>query len=98
MARNLKAQLIRLGHQEPSLRKHLTPILDVISERTSQQRRAKDFKTWIREVDRELERKVMMGSRDLPDAPYRRYFNNGYSPKEAAQEALDFAGFGGMSF
>tara|TARA_R110002110_G_scaffold142015_8_gene330129 strand:+ start:2157 stop:2363 length:207 start_codon:yes stop_codon:yes gene_type:complete len=32
---------------------------------------------------------------DLADAPYQDYFEDGYSPKEAAEHALEDAGFTG---
>lgn len=30
--KNLKAQLIRLGHQNPALRKHITPVIDTLQD------------------------------------------------------------------
>lgn len=59
-------------------------------------RRSESFEGWMRKVDRALEAKVFMGHRDLPDAPYRSWFDSGMSAKEAADMALERAGYGGF--
>lgn len=40
--KNLKQQLIRLGYQDPSLRGHLRPVLDVVTDRSKQAGYLKD--------------------------------------------------------
>lgn len=64
---NLKQQLIRLGAQQPSLRRHLRPILDKIKSggpRTSSRRkRAKDV------FEKARERDSVIGEGDVDEIP-----------------------------
>ena len=53
----------------------------------------KNFETWMAEVDRRLVLACGMGVDDLPDYNYRDAFDEGISPKEIANEALDEAGW-----
>lgn len=55
---NLKDQLIRLGNKEPSLRKHLRPILDKISRTEIPRHIKRDLETKIREVEKSLEKET----------------------------------------
>lgn len=49
------------------------------------------FKTWLRNVDAVLNRRVGLISEDLPDWDYWTAWANGYSPAEAAKLAAQEA-------
>lgn len=46
------------------------------------------FMQWMAQVDADLEALLGVGSRDLADAPYRDYFEDGLTPREAADEVV----------
>lgn len=46
------------------------------------------FKYWIDKVDTEVEKRVCMSVHDLPDCPYRDWFEDGVSPVSAARKAI----------
>ena len=47
------------------------------------------FQTWLRKCDTVVSGKVGLGLNDLPDANWRDYFDDGLSPKDAADCAYD---------
>jgi hypothetical protein len=47
-----------------------------------------DFAVWMEAVDREIENRCFLSADDLPDQPYRDWFDCGLSPKEAAVRAI----------
>lgn len=49
------------------------------------------FDDWLAAVDRLLTVKVGLGRDDLPDCPYRDWYDDGYRPAEAAREAVSRA-------
>lgn len=51
------------------------------------------FEIWMKKVDQELEARCGLVSLDLADMPYRDWYEDGYTPSEAAQEALENEGF-----
>jgi hypothetical protein len=46
------------------------------------------FAVWLMIVDRDLQKQVQVGHRDLSDWGWRDAYDNGTSPKDAAQQAL----------
>ena len=46
------------------------------------------FVVWMKEVDKELEEKFGMTSRDLPDSNYRDCWNGGVSAKMMANKVI----------
>jgi hypothetical protein len=51
--------------------------------------KVKNFKSWMADVDRELESLCGLSSDDLADQCYMDWYEDGLSANEAAQEALD---------
>ena len=47
-----------------------------------------DFLQWMTQVDADLEASLGINSRDLSDAPYRDYFEDGLTAAEAAEEVV----------
>lgn len=47
-----------------------------------------NFRIWMRSVDRALERKCGLCSRDLEDIAYRDLFDDGVTPSAAASRAI----------
>ncbi len=56
------------------------------------------FDQWMKEIDEILERDADINSQDLPDQPYRDWFNDELSAKEAAHRALYDSGFYDFDF
>lgn len=58
------------------------------------------FEAWFAKVDVLMSARAGLGPDDLPDQPYWDWFDSGYTPKQAAREALiniaDEMGFGGL--
>jgi hypothetical protein len=52
-----------------------------------------DFDEWMRAVDLEVQAIAGVSYRDLPDWNYRDAYESGATPKEAAEEALEYGGF-----
>tara|TARA_B100000941_G_C28479832_1_gene541460 strand:+ start:1053 stop:1244 length:192 start_codon:yes stop_codon:yes gene_type:complete len=52
-----------------------------------------NFDIWMKEVDRELVTSCGLDSNDLPDVYYMGMFEDKVSPMEAAQDALENAGY-----
>lgn len=46
------------------------------------------FEQWIKKVDEHLLKKVYMTHMDLPDCPYMRWYEYGFSPSSAAAKAI----------
>lgn len=51
----------------------------------------KTFDQWMSEVNEQLLRMMEVDYRDLPDCPYHDWFDDGWSPDGAAEEAIDRA-------
>jgi len=51
------------------------------------------FNAWMQQVDDVLVAICGIGSMDLIDAPYAEMFEDGLSPLQAAQEALEANGY-----
>lgn len=51
------------------------------------------FNAWMKKVDREVLRRVGASVYDLADQPYWDWWAAGYSPEDAANEALYSEGF-----
>jgi hypothetical protein len=47
------------------------------------------FDEWMASVDEVLVRKVGVSSADLPDMCYRDLYDEGYSPEETAEDAIE---------
>jgi hypothetical protein len=52
------------------------------------------FKKWMVEVDIAVATCAFVSAYDLPDQPYRDWFEDGMTPDEAAVAALKDAGYG----
>ena len=52
-----------------------------------------DFDLWIQNVDSLIVGTVGIGIDDLPDAPYRAWFDQQMRPSDAAMAALESSGF-----
>jgi len=48
-----------------------------------------DYKNWMRCVDALCRTKIGLSIHDLPDMPFRDWFDDGYTPKDAVREALE---------
>lgn len=53
------------------------------------------FDEWMKKVDAKVSKRVGMSVHDLPDVPFRDWYEDGKSPKAAATKAIKAAG-GGM--
>lgn len=53
----------------------------------------KTFEMWMNEVDALLEETCGLSSSDLPDVAYYDMYDDGLSPRSAAREALENAGY-----
>lgn len=51
----------------------------------------KSFDEWMRDVDAAVARKCGMSHHDLPDCPYRDWYDDGVSAKSAAAKAVRMA-------
>jgi hypothetical protein len=51
------------------------------------------FKKWMAEVDISVGARAFVSAYDLPDQPYRDWFEEGMPPDEAAVLALEDAGY-----
>lgn len=48
-----------------------------------------DFNQWMRRVNSIVENAIGLGVMDLPDAPYRDYFDSEMTPAEAVEDAAE---------
>ncbi len=64
-----------------------------MNERSKEMATDTDFITWMHEVDNEVDAIVGMSVHDLPDQPFRDWFDAGMEPDEAAADALEDAGW-----
>lgn len=51
------------------------------------------FAAWMRQVNAAVFAKAFVHADDLPDQPYRDWYDDDLSPEEAATTALEDAGF-----
>lgn len=51
------------------------------------------FEQWMNAVDRQLSIRCGLTNRDLADQTYRDWYNDEYTPEEAALETLENEGF-----
>lgn len=51
------------------------------------------FEPWFKQADAHAAGLIMLSLHDLADQPYRDWFEAGYTPQEAAEEALANEGF-----
>lgn len=51
------------------------------------------FEQWYKRVDRAVLQRAGLWVDDLPDCPFRDWFDDGFTPDEAAEMALKEAGF-----
>jgi hypothetical protein len=47
-----------------------------------------NYKKWMEKVDRILIKNIGAPSSDLPDAPYRDWYEDGMTPARAAKKAI----------
>lgn len=47
-----------------------------------------DFNTWMSDVDNEIEARIGLSYRDLPDVDYRSMYDEGLDAYEAADEVI----------
>lgn len=47
------------------------------------------FEAWFAKVDSLVEGRIGLGCSDVEDQPYRDWFEDGYSPSEAADEVVE---------
>jgi len=57
-------------------------------------REAKKFDAWMAEIDAIIGAKFGIGYDDLPDVDYTGMFEDGFTPKRAANAAIRNAGWG----
>lgn len=50
------------------------------------------FKEWKRQVDLEVQKRCGLSADDLPDCPYREWFDSGVKPASAACKAIKRSG------
>ena len=53
-----------------------------------------EFKAWLAEIDQAIVATCSLGYLDLPDVDYWAMFEFGDTPQQAAETALEEAGFG----
>ena len=46
------------------------------------------FEEWLRRVDEQIEAACYLSYQDLPDCPYRDWYEDGVSPRAAAKRAI----------
>jgi hypothetical protein len=51
------------------------------------------FEQWFKKAEAHAAGLIMLSLHDLADQPYRDWFEAGYTPQEAAEEALENEGF-----
>lgn len=47
-----------------------------------------DFQDWMKKVDQEVAKSCGLSVYDLPDCPFRDWYNFGISPRQAAKRAI----------
>ena len=53
------------------------------------------FDTWMRQVDKEVQRQVGLSVHDLPDQTFMDWYIDEVEPVEAAKDTLAYAGWEG---
>lgn len=56
--------------------------------RTREQNSQHAFESWLDKVNGHVQAKVGLSYDDLPDQPYRNWFDSGVSPRSAAARAI----------
>ena len=51
------------------------------------------FQAWLDKVSNVIQRETGLGVFDLADQPYHDWYDDGYTPREAASEALENEGY-----
>ncbi len=51
------------------------------------------FDEWMKQLDKAVSDLSGLSAHDLADQPYRDWFDSGYSPEDAAREALKNEGY-----
>lgn len=54
------------------------------------------YDAWMREVDREVIARTGLSIHDLEDQPFRDWYRDEMSPREAAETAIEYAGGGDL--
>ena len=52
-----------------------------------------EFEIWMVRVDRTVNAIALVSVYDLPDRPYRDWFDDGMLASDAAKQALEYAGW-----
>lgn len=52
-----------------------------------------EFEIWMGQIDRVVNATAMVSVYDLPDRPFRDWFDSGMTAADAAQQALEYAGW-----
>jgi len=52
-----------------------------------------EYADWMAEIDRLMVAEAGVTHNDLPDQPWRDWYDEGLEPEEAVENALDDAGF-----
>ena len=55
-----------------------------------------EYTAWEAEVNRLMVELFGVGVDDIPDMPYRAWFNSGVHPADAVQDAIDIVNEGGF--
>lgn len=51
------------------------------------------YDKWLEAVDQQVISRTGLSVHDLPDMPFREWYNDDVDPADAALEALDYAGY-----
>jgi hypothetical protein len=51
------------------------------------------FESWMEHVDTAVQALAYVSVHDLEDQPFRDWWRSGWTPQEAALEALEYAGY-----
>jgi hypothetical protein len=52
---------------------------------------SKNFENWMRAADEACAKKTGLSIHDLPDCPYHDWYEDGYTPAQAASKAIRYA-------
>lgn len=53
--------------------------------------KSKSFEQWLNEMDKVVKEKAYLSYQDLPDCSYSQWYEDGLSPKQAANKAISNA-------
>ena len=51
------------------------------------------FEQWMEQVDTAVQALAFVSVHDLPDQPFRDWWESGWEPGEAAEEVLEYSGY-----